>query len=190
MGRMVKEILIKSKVLQILFLGFILSISVSAQVPDWYIKLKEVKVFQSSKQDVGRIFEYPNVSYWSRSKGRPDNSWGESFVYETKNGKLDVFYSTGKCSELTGKRGWDIDEGLVVSIEFEPTKPIKLSKLNLDLSTFKREKSSDTAFWRYWSDQLGVNFGVLQNKVTWFEYSITDEMSKLDCEKVLKEKSK
>jgi hypothetical protein len=188
MGRMAKAILIENNFLLILVVSFVLSMTVSAQEPDWFLKLKEIKVFQSSKQDVERVFENPKNIYSSNKDGK-ELGWGEIIEYNTVSGKLHVFYSTGRCSEITNNDGWDLVKDVVVNIEFEPLKSVKLSKLSLDLSTFKREKESDTSFWHYTSEKLGIKFAVLQNKVIWFKYSLTDEMRKLDCEKVLEEKS-
>ena len=111
---------------------------------------------------------------------------GEIIKYQTKDGKLKVFYSTGRCSKNSNKDGWDINKDIIVSIEFELNKPVRLSKLNLDLRTFVGYKESDNPTYHYRSSELGIEFSTLGGKVTSMEYSLTPEMRKLDCEIVLK----
>ncbi len=106
--------------------------------------------------------------------------------YVTSEGELRVFYSTGKCSEVSNKDGWDIKEDIVVNIEFKPNKFIKLSKLNLDLRTFVGYKESDNPTHNYKSSELGIEFSTVDRKVTSLRYSLTPKMRELDCEKVLK----
>jgi hypothetical protein len=174
----------KFQVLFLLALFFCGTFKTIGQEPDWFLKLKQIKVFQSTRQDVERIFENPEAVYSSNRDGK-EAGWGEIIKYERPDGELQVFYSTGKCSEITNPVGWDLDNDVVVNIEFEPTKPVKLSKFNLDLTTFKRSKEFDTENWDYISEQLGINFNVLENKITSFKYSLTPEMREIDCEKLL-----
>lgn len=174
-----------------LFIGIftmtLLNFSVYAKKPDWFLKLQEIKVFQSNRQDVERVFDNPKFLY-SSNENPKETGWGETVEYQTTDGKLEVFYSTGRCSEQTNKKGWDIDKDLVVSIEFEPNEPIKLSDLELDLSSFSGYKESDNQYFQYKSEKLGVEFTLLGGEVTYIEYSITPEMKKLDCEIILKNK--
>ena len=72
------------------------AVSVFPDEPDWFVKLKEVKVFQSSKQDVERVFGNPPIVYSTKNDSR-EKGWGEINEYQTNEGKLEVFYSTGKC---------------------------------------------------------------------------------------------
>lgn len=167
--------------ISLIFLGFN---STQAKEPEWFLKLQEIKIFQSSQQDVERIFNYPKVIYSSSEQS--EQGWGNIIKYQTKSGELEVFYSTGRCSESSNKDGWDINEGIIVSIEFEPKKPIKLSMFNLDLTTFVADKESDNPTYNYRSFELGIEFNTLGGKVTSFEYSLTSEMKSLGCEFVVK----
>lgn len=157
----------------------------AAQEPDWLLNLKTVKVFQSTKQDVEIIFKNPKETYSSNKDGK-ETGWGEVIEYQRPDGNLRVFYSTGKCSKTENNNGWDLSDGVIVNIEFEPVEAVRLQELNLDLTTFKRSQESDNANWNYRSDQLGINFTVLEGKVTSMKYSLTPEMRVLDCEIVLK----
>ena len=65
---------------------------------------------------------------------------------------------------------------------------MKLSALKLDLSSFTGYKESDNQYYQYQSSKLGIEFTLLGGKVTSIEYSLTDEMKKLDCEIVLKDR--
>lgn len=160
---------------------------VLAKQPNWFVKLQKIKIFQSSKRDVEKVFDLHKVTYSSNEDSR-EKGWGEIMEYQTNDGKLEAYYSTGKCSDNNNKTGWNIDEGVVVSVKFEPDTLVKLSELNLDLSTFTREKESDTQYYNYKSSELGIEFTTLGEKVTSFEYSLTPEMEALDCEKVLEKK--
>lgn len=159
--------------------------SVFAQTPDWFLKLKQIKVFQSSRQDVERVFENPE-SVYSSSKDSNEKGWGETVRYKTPDGQLRVFYSTGRCSETANKDGWNLDKDVVVSIEFRPVNRVKLSEFNLDLRTFTREKVIDTDGWFYQSMELGVDFGLSDGKLADIEYSSTPDLRKFDCELLLK----
>lgn len=167
----------------------LLIFSVYSKQPDWFFKLQKIKVFQSDKQDVRKVFGNLKVLY-STSENPKETGWGETIEYQTDEGKLEVYYSTGRCSELTNKKGWDIDEEIVVSIEFEPNKPIDLPELNLNLDTFTGYKESDTQYYNYRSSELGIEFTLLEGKLTSIEYSLTPEMKKFDCEVLLKDKLK
>ena len=169
--------------LTIVLLIFGLSLSVYSKEPDWFIKLKKVKIFSSTRKDVLKVFDNPKETYSSDKNGGETDSWGESVEYETKDGKLEAFYSTGKCSNKSD--GWDVEKDMVVSIEFTPKIPVSLSKFNFDLRTFSKEKEYDTSYWYYRNHRLGILMVVFDKKVTTLEFSITDEMRKLDCEKVL-----
>lgn len=176
------------KIFVLLLFSIFLSKSPSyGKGPDWLLKMKNIKIFESSKEDVLKTFNYPKMTYSSNDNGE-ETSWGESVEYETNEGNLAVFYSTGKCSEETGNKGWDINKDIVVSVEFEPKKVIRLSELDLDLRTFTKYKESDNQYYQYQSVPLGINFTMLGKNVTLFEYSLTDKMKELDCEKVLKTK--
>jgi hypothetical protein len=167
---------------------FLFAFPVYGQPPEWFLKLRQIKVFESSRQDVERIFNDPKIVYSSNTDGK-EKGWGEIIEYQTGNGKLGVFYSTGKCAESDDKTGWDVAENIVVSVEFHPNEPAKLSDFKLDLKTFKAEKAADTQHYSYRSDKLGIEFEVLGGNVTSFEYSPAPERQKLDCRIVLKNKS-
>lgn len=161
--------------------------SVQAREPDWFLKLQKIKVFKTHREEVEKIFNSPKILYSSNRDGK-EPGWGEIVEYQSNDGIIEVFYSTGKCSQLTNPDGWDVDEGIVVSIEFKPNVPVELPELNLNLSTFIAEKADDTQYYSYRSEKLGIEFTTLGGKVTSVEYSLTPEMKKLDCKTILKKK--
>lgn len=171
--------------LSLLGIAFLPANSIYGKEPEWFLKMKEIKVLQSKRQDVLRVYNYPKITY-SSNENPKETGWGEIVRYETKDGKLRVFYSTGRCSKLTNADGLDVDKDVVVNIGFEPANPVELRDLDLDLRTFTGYKESDTQYFEYRSEELGMDFTLLGGKVTSIEYSLTPKMRELDCERILK----
>ena len=116
--------------------------NVAGQEPDWLIKLRKLKVLESTKADVEREFNFPKVIDASDDAEREKNG-AEYITYETKDGVLEVDYSTGTCSELNSSFGYDVVSGTITELSFEPKKTVKATLLNFDYDSFKVEYVSD-----------------------------------------------
>jgi predicted ATPase len=146
-------------ILSLLFILYLV-ISVHAQQPAWYQKLKQVKPFISSKADVERIFGDAGV--YKSFIGE-----GVEFVYyeATGEGKLSVVYSSGKCDEVSDAP-FDIEKGKVLSAMFFPAdKFVSLSKFKVNKKELNQERGTHTPHLNYVSDELGIEFTTQRNTV-------------------------
>src|SRR4051794_10607681 len=84
-----------------------LNLSVLCKEPDWYLSLRQLTPLKSTKADVNKVFRNPVV----RRAFIEDES--EIVLYDTKEGKLSVAYSVGKCSTLTGP-GFRVEKDVVL----------------------------------------------------------------------------
>ena len=145
-------------ILSSLFILF-LFISATAKEPGWFQKLKQVKPFVSSKSDVGMIF--------------PDAKLTKSFVdtgvefafYDTVEGEMTLHYSAGKCSEIE-KAPFDLEKEKVLSLTFFPKdRSTNLYKFNVNKKEMSIDKEDDVPVFYYYSDELGIDYGISGNKV-------------------------
>jgi hypothetical protein len=145
-------------ILPLLFI-LCLVVSTEAKQPAWFQKLKQVRPFVSSKTDVERIF--------------PDAKLDKSFVdtgvefvfYDTAEGKMSLRYSAGKCTEIE-KAPFDLEKGRVLGLTFFPVdRTTGLSKFNVNKKEMSRDKEDDIPVFHYYSEELGIDYGVVGNKV-------------------------
>jgi len=72
-----------------------------------------------------------------RLLGTPRESRGVASTYETKEGKVLVFYSDGKCNEA-GPDDWNVPRDTVLSITVHPNKGLLVDDLKLDKTKYER----------------------------------------------------
>jgi hypothetical protein len=115
---------------KILLILFVLNGLVFAQSLPELEKVKEIKLLESTRDDVRRILG----EYFKK----PDSD----DTFETSNAEIEVSYSAGKCKiEDKEPEGWDVVEGKVAQIKITPKRKTLLKNLNLNLSKFKRENT-------------------------------------------------
>lgn len=131
--------------------------SLYSATPKWFSKLNQIKLLTTTRQEVEKLFGYPEITY--TSKGR----WNETIEYKLKEGQLSVDYSLEKCSE-TNKDGYDVDKDVVIDIYMDLKEDVSISKLGLDLSKFEKSAISDlVGVFTYTNDDSGERFtGTLQ----------------------------
>jgi hypothetical protein len=155
----------------VIFFSFA-SISACAKEPGWFTKLKEIRIFQSTKADVERIFGYPTVN-----KSFIDGGI-EVVNYETSDGKLHVVFSSGNCERPYDYR---IAKGSVTSARFRTEKLTKISDFGFNKVDF--ETRNDDAGWVYYFNrQLGFEYETYRGMVGAVELMPTLENESLKCE--------
>jgi hypothetical protein len=111
-------------------------VSVLGQTPEWYIKVKEIKLLETPRSDVERLFD--PLTIVSSSKG----SVGLSVEYGFRAGSMSILYSNGYCEPESGY-GYNVEKDVVIKIAIKPKKPIELSRFDFNLSRFEKEEVSD-----------------------------------------------
>lgn len=147
-----------------------------ANEPNWFVKLKQIKVFKSTRQDVENVFKFSTSEESKKSNGF------QTVFYKLEKGSLSVGYSSGRCSE-TFSSGYNVGENVVTRITFDLKSPIKMSKFNFDLSQFDKYKESDDIALTWSNDDLGIQItgGQMPNKknlVKSIEFYPTKEQKK------------
>ena len=112
--------------------------NVFVKEPVWFEKLRTLKLFKSTRSEVEALFDNLRIVAAENYDGAGDN-WNTHVEYETTGGKLEVSYSTGKCSERRSRSGFDAARETLVELDFEPAEKFDLTELNFD---FRKIKSS------------------------------------------------
>lgn len=154
-----------------------------AKKPEWFIQFKQIKVFESTRSDVEKRFE--SITITKKVLDDPNNIWGETVEYETKDGFLEVFYSTGKCSKDKVKEGWNVDKDIVVSIMFEHFESVNIFDFGYNLKTFEETGTIDSiGRFTYYNEKKGVRISALNGQADIIEFDIPEKYLYLSCEKV------
>jgi hypothetical protein len=99
---------------------------------DTVIKVRQIKLLQSTRSDVKRIL---------RGYDATDNS-EHSQTFSNEDLSIEVTYSGGDCSDDPDEEDasdiWNVREWTVTRIEIEPSEPVTLRDSGLNLSTFKK----------------------------------------------------
>lgn len=133
--------------------------SASAQKPDWFRKLQELEKFPSTEKDVERLFSPKTIKIT-----KTPNEWGKVIEYEIPEGKLMIYYSTGKCSE-ENKVSFDLNDGVILDLNFWLNNPIDFSKLKLKLKGFIKGREDDIEIYFYTNKEKGITYTVFQEKL-------------------------
>jgi hypothetical protein len=104
---------------------------------------------------------------------------GFEVLYQLKDGKLSIEYSTGPCSSGQ-KGGWNLPQNVVVSLHFVPLHAMKVSKL--DLKKFRRVVDDHLPSVTYYiNDDEGITYAIQQGKVDYVEYGPAKKYEYLYC---------
>lgn len=156
------------KFLVVSFFILVLNGLVLGQESNWFKKISEIKPGVSTKQDVESLFDSAVVGQTNQFVGN------EQVYYKTEEGKLRVNYSLGNCNEVFGKV--DLEKGKVIDFSFSPDLALKISKLNLDLTSFKKQKEYDNENWDYMNGELGIIYVLYKKKrLSYVAVSLTKE---------------
>ena len=101
--------------------------------PVWFEKMKKIKLLKSTYKSV--------VELYGESKNPNGYILRE---FDTPDGTLSVILSIGKCGTKY-KKGFDVEADVIERISFYVNKKnrVKVNKLGLDLSKFRKTKISD-----------------------------------------------
>ena len=149
----------------------------------WLEKLRSLRPLESSRRDFETSFQNLKV-IWTSDSESDSKDWGRIIEYQTEEGKLEIFLSTGKCADFKGDALWDVEPDVVVSSTFEPKKSISLKELEFDWKKFYRYRESDNAYYQYKSAELGIEFTALENRLTQIEFIPRRDQAALDCDKI------
>jgi hypothetical protein len=181
MEKLVKKNLVLSRFGLLLLLLITVIVDDGLATPDWFVSLSKVTVLTSKRSDVEAAFSgirrVESSNDDSRSKG-----WGEIVTYETADGELVVFYSTGNCKQTDDKVSWDFPKDSVFSIRFEPSRDYSLKQLPIKLDSFKGHPSSDFPSTTYRSEALGITIVTDGDRIS--EYGLfypSKQLRRLKC---------
>jgi len=165
-------------------------IQLSAQKPDWFNKLKQLRKTPSTETDVERLFNSPKVTYATSIEAIRNNKSKTKLIdYELPEGVLTIFYSAGKCSE-ENTEGWDFENGVILDYYFKLKDLVPLSKVKIKPDAFPRVfKANDTQHWFYSDPDKGVTYTSLGGKLQYIEYTMP-KLNNYKCETVLKQTRK
>lgn len=94
-------------------------------------KVKEIKLLESTREDVEKILADDSLVFYSSS----DYHFQDFFMM---NANVRIFYSSGKCSEEY--EDWNVAEWKVTEIRVSPKDFIGIEDTGIDYSKFKKEE--------------------------------------------------
>jgi hypothetical protein len=151
-------------------------LSLYAQTPDWYIKLKQVKPVESTKTDVEKNFGVADKTRVIDGSTRIFSS------YYLTDGWLTITYSNGKC-QPNQDFGYDILKETVETVYFTAKKPVKLSFLRVNLKGFYSSWVSDVPVQIYTNYTTGIEYSVSRKSVRSVKLFPAAKYDNLRCEK-------
>src|SRR6185437_2933114 len=130
---------------------------------DW----RTITPLKSTRTEVERLFGPGNDLYLAN--------------YSLQDGILSVEYSSGPCrSERKG--GWNVPEGTVVSVRFEPKSKKRFAGLKLEFSEFKKVEGGDVVgVVNYTNEEQGITYEVQRGRVDAIEYLPGKRYDSLKC---------
>lgn len=122
--------------LRIAVKGFLLTIFLVmtnvffAQQRPVFERAKNIRLLESRREDVIKLFDHENKFPYSSTKG-------EYFSFENEG--IDVTYSTGKCSD--DYQDWNVREGVATEVKITPKYSLRKEDLGIDLSKFRKQRT-------------------------------------------------
>lgn len=135
-----------------------------ASAQEW----RKIKPLTSTRGEVERLLG-PNSK----------SSYGVD--YDLKDGILSIEYSSGPCTKER-KGGWNVPEGVVISLNFSPKKKQTESALKLNRRKFRRVIDTHTGRNVYYiNDKDGIMYEIQQGLVDSIEYFPPKRYDHLYC---------
>ena len=146
----------KKLIILIIFILSLLNL-VQAQILFGLEKVKEIKLLESSRDDVRR--ELADYS----SDISDDSRYYQWF--STKNANIKISYSDGGCSD--NFVDWNVPEWKVEEIEISLENSIKLKNSGIDFSKYKKERKyiNLSGAYIYHNKDLGIALDVYKNEI-------------------------
>ena len=144
--------------------GLVLMMGSTASAQEW----RKIAPLTSTRADVERLLG-PNDK----------SSYGVN--YDLKDGILSIEYSSGPCRKER-RGGWNVPEGVVVSLSFSPKNKQKERDLKLNRKRFRRVVDSHTRRHIYYiNDRDGIMYQIQQGLVDSIEYFPPKRYGHLHC---------
>jgi hypothetical protein len=122
---------------------------VIAKEPGWLTRVKNIKIFKTTKDDVIRVFGI--TSPMSNEHHQ---------IFELEEGQLVVDYSFGDCKSNI-RNEWDVAEFVVTAFAFTPSKAVDLDDLGLESMSFKKFPVYDVPGAYYCENiEMGISYGL------------------------------
>jgi hypothetical protein len=104
-------------------------------------------------------------------------------IYKLKEGNLSIQYSTGPCT-ADRKGGWDVPDGIVITVFFSPNEKPRLSDLKVDRRKLRKVVDRHVIGIIYYvDDKHGITYSIEDGKVDYIEYGPTKKQRNLACPK-------
>lgn len=121
----------------------------SAQMPEWYLQIKKIKILQDTREDIIKVLGEPNNSVFE---------YDASYKYDDHI--IYVHYSHGVC-ENTKEEGWNVPKFTVTNIFIQFYKKMNYQKFNLKLKNLDREEIYDVPnAYTYYDYEKGESYGI------------------------------
>lgn len=161
---------------------FVSVTSTYANEPEWYQKVKQIKLMTSTRHEVESLFNNPKFEETSKK------NWSQKVYYQLEFGQMIVSYSTGKCSKERNMSGYDVVEDTVIRVILNLKKPINMIELDVDLSNFEKYKERDNDAWIYTNEDLGIQLTGSEKVIRDLEFFPWSKYEYLSCRSVLQQK--
>ncbi len=137
-------------------------------------KVKEIKLLETSRSDVRRIFSEYNLPLSDEPR---HYEW-----FSTKNANINISYSSGNCSNTF--EDWNVSEWQVKEITVFPTITVRLKDIGINLLNFKKEKVfvNRSDVYLYFDKDKGIAFEVNKNKIQTITFIPSKKNYSLLCE--------
>lgn len=143
---------------------------------DLYEKLRRLRLFESSRQDIESMFKFTDLT---ESKEGADS---KTVYYDLLGANLDVDYSTGGCSAHKSDTGFDVDRDIAIRISLSYHDPRPLSNFPFELKTFRKHTEPESNAVIFTSDAVGILLTGGEKVLRSIEYFPTKtQKSKLGC---------
>jgi hypothetical protein len=147
------------------------------QAPEWYSKIKQIRLLETNRSAVEKLFQPVEIIKTSRSVV------GRIVDYRVQHASISVLYSHGKCAP-NSEYGYDVAEDTVLEIEITLRKHVEISKFGFDLSKFEKSEVEDViGLFIYSNEEDGQRFQGSSTKLSRIILSPSKEQEKLACER-------
>lgn len=145
----------KSKSMLFFVWIIILHSSAWGQEFEWFKKIQQIKLLDTTYDDVIKIVGKP-------VDGTTEKELAEYF--DLKEGRVFVGFASGLCiitPDNGGKpMGWKVPEWTVITVSFTPNKPFNPKRLPFDRPGFRKYPVSDVpGGFVFENDESGISFG-------------------------------
>ena len=143
-----------------------------SQTNIWLNQIKKIKPLATTEKKVERIF------------GKPHKRYADVGEYETVEGLFTVTYSQGKCKSTLEPK-YNVQEGVVIQLDFRPRQEIIFSKLRINVSKWEKAETNDIspATISYSNSKKGFTYDVHNKFLNYVSVFPSDKQDYLQCPK-------